>query len=56
MIEHEALPDRQPYELFMFAKKHGIGLDRAREILELHGSDRSSADLAAAVKLPPDLV
>jgi hypothetical protein len=56
MIETEALPNGQPYELFMFAKKHGIGLDRAREILDLHGSDRGAADLAAALKLPLDLV
>jgi hypothetical protein len=56
MIEHEGLLDAQPYELFMFAKKHGIALNRAREILALHGSDRIAADLAAAVQLPQHLV
>jgi hypothetical protein len=50
MIDVEASSDGQPYELFMFRRKHGAGLDRAREIIALHGADRTASDRAAAVK------
>lgn len=37
----------QPYELFMFARKHRLPVSRAREIIERHGADRAAADAAA---------
>ena len=37
----------QPYELFMFARKHRLPVSRAREIIERHGADRAGADAAA---------
>lgn len=45
------IPDRridgQPYELFMFARRHGIELELARAILNQHGADRAGSDAAA---------
>lgn len=37
----------QPYELFMFARKHGLPISAAREILADHGADRDACDRAA---------
>lgn len=37
----------QPYELFVFARRHSIPVEVARRILELHGIDRVASDLAA---------
>lgn len=37
----------QPYELYSFARKHGISVDCAREILEQFGADRVRSDLEA---------
>lgn len=42
----------QPYELFMFARKHGLAVDCARAILDIFGADRRGADrVALAFKL-----
>lgn len=40
-------PGSQPYELFMFARKHGLPLHAARAIIDEYGCDRVSADTAA---------
>ncbi|MET3901384.1 hypothetical protein ABIB57_005354 [Devosia sp. UYZn731] len=40
---------QQPYELFTFARKHGLPLDSAREIVERFGADRAGADAAATL-------
>lgn len=37
----------QPYELYAFARKHGLTVDRARTIIEKHGNDRPRSDEAA---------
>ncbi|MHA6296854.1 hypothetical protein [Devosia sp. CAU 1758] len=37
----------QPYELFMFARKHAIPLEYARAILARRGADRHAADMDA---------
>lgn len=46
--------DGQPYELYMFARKHGIALAAARVIISEHGANRIAAD-AAATDLISDL-
>lgn len=38
---------QQPYELFSFARKHGLPIDAARAIIEDFGVDREGADGAA---------
>lgn len=45
----------QPYELFMFARKHGLTVSQAREILDRYGSDRDGADAAAKALAERDL-
>lgn len=45
----------QPYELFMFARKHGIAVPDAREILDRCGADRDGADAAAKAHAESDL-
>jgi hypothetical protein len=37
----------QPYELFMFARKHRLPVSQARAIIARHGADRAEADAAA---------
>ena len=37
----------QPYELFMFARKHAIPVEHARAILACRGADRHAADMDA---------
>lgn len=37
----------QPYEPFMFARKHGLSIDEARKILDEYGGDRAGSDAAA---------
>jgi len=47
-------PDRsrvsgsEAYEVEYFARKHGISMDRAREIIRQAGNDRARADRLAA--------
>nr|WP_246755405.1 hypothetical protein [Rhizobium lusitanum] len=36
-----------PYDVTYFAKKHGISFEDAARIINLHRSDRDSADRAA---------
>jgi hypothetical protein len=38
----------QPYEPFMFARKHHLSITIAREICDQFGRDRSGADAAAS--------
>ena len=45
----------QPYELYMFARKHGLTVSQAREILDRYGSDRAGADEAATAVAERDL-
>ncbi len=46
-------PDRaraaasEAYEVDYFARKHGITLDQARELIHRHGSDRDTLNEAA---------
>ena len=47
MTELECYPNEQPYELFVFSRRHGIGLDSARTIIARFGRDRPGADAAA---------
>ncbi|MBU1336608.1 MAG: hypothetical protein ACK4G5_02535 [Devosia sp.] len=48
MTDHDdASPSSQPYELFMFARKHGLPLHAARAIIDEYGCDRAGADAAA---------
>jgi hypothetical protein len=37
----------EPYEVEYFANKHGISMDRAREIIRQAGNDRAKADQLA---------
>jgi hypothetical protein len=37
----------RPYEIADFARKHGLSAVKAREILEVAGNSRESADLLA---------
>ena len=37
----------QPYEVQYFAEKHGISIEKARELIERHGNDREALDKAA---------
>lgn len=37
----------QPYEVSYFREKHGLPLEKAREIIERHGPDREKANEAA---------
>jgi len=37
----------QPYELYMFARKHGLTVDCARTILGIFGADRVGSDRVA---------
>jgi len=37
----------QPYEVQYFAEKHGISVEKARELIERHGNDREALDKAA---------
>jgi len=54
MNEAEQKSGRQPYELFVFARRHKIQVYRARDILAAHGRDREASDLAASeLKVPP---
>lgn len=47
-MEQFAIRDgEQPYELFTFARRHGISVALARRIIERFGSDREGADVAA---------
>ena len=39
--------NQQPYELFVFARRHRIALERARYIIARFGSDRPGSDAAA---------
>lgn len=47
MTETDHKSDGQPYELFVFARRHGINLEQARRIIARYGSDRPGADAAA---------
>lgn len=47
MTQIKVSPEQRPYELVMFAKKHGLPVIVAREILEKYGADRAGADAAA---------
>ncbi|WP_171910579.1 hypothetical protein [Devosia psychrophila] len=47
MTDIERKPAGQPYELFAFARRHQIALERARFIIEQFGADRPGADAAA---------
>jgi hypothetical protein len=38
----------EPYEVEYFAQKHGISMDKARDIIKKHGPSRANCD--AAVK------
>jgi hypothetical protein len=51
MTDRLANPSSQPYELFMFARKHGLPLEQARMIIDEHGCDRAGADAAATACL-----
>ncbi|MEH6721305.1 MAG: DUF3606 domain-containing protein [Aurantimonas endophytica] len=37
----------EPYEVSYFAQKHGLSMDKAREIIAAHGPSREDADAAA---------
>lgn len=52
MADNEPSDLQQPYELFTFARKHGLPLDSAREIIERFGGDREGADAAAQASKP----
>lgn len=45
----------QPYELFMFSRKHALTVSQAREIVDRYGSDRAGADAAAKALAERDL-
>ena len=47
MNDIDTKPAGQPYELFVFARRHRIALERARFIIEQFGVDRPGADAAA---------
>lgn len=47
MSNDNAKPSGQPYELFMFARKHKLPVRQARAIIERFGADRAGADAAA---------
>jgi hypothetical protein len=49
------LASGQPYELFMFARKHGLTVSQARKIVDRYGSDRAGADGAATAVVERDL-
>ena len=51
-MDAQRKPEGQPYELFMFAQKHGIPVVQAREILDRFGADRDGADRAAKEAAP----
>ena len=55
MTDIERNPAGQPYELFVFARRHRIALERARFIIEQFGADRPSADAAAEAVSESDL-
>ena len=40
----------EQYEVKYFAEKHGISMDRAREIIREAGNDRARADALASKK------
>ena len=46
-------PDRsrisgdEAYEVEYFARKHGISIDQARDLIKTHGNDRATLDAAA---------
>jgi hypothetical protein len=46
-MDAERNSEGQAYELFMFARKHGISIADARDILDKFGADREGADKAA---------
>lgn len=37
----------QPYEVSYFRQKHGLSVDKAREIIKRHGPNREKANEAA---------
>jgi hypothetical protein len=47
MKDNEPETGGQPYELFMFARKHGLTIAVARKILDEYGADRAGSDEAA---------
>ncbi|MDB5535265.1 MAG: hypothetical protein JWQ65_140 [Devosia sp.] len=46
-MKNEPETGGQPYEPFMFARKHGLSIDEARKILDEYGGDRAGSDAAA---------
>ena len=52
MTECQNIVGRQPYEPFVFARRHAISIDTARAIIKLHGTNREASDAAAEVTGP----
>jgi hypothetical protein len=44
----------EPYEVATFAKKHGLTMERARELIARHGNTRATLDAVVARLRAPD--